>query len=132
MLQEEKIIREHDSGRRPFTVPEGYFEGFTEKMMTRLAAQGNISPVAEQNTQVVRLPLWKKVMRYAAIAAVAAVGIGGAWHYMNHTPKHHSEQIMASQADSQTFELTDEAINDILDYEQLDNQQIAYYLTVAY
>lgn len=131
MLQEEIFIREHDTGRRPFTVPDGYFEGFTERMMTRLSAQGNLSSVAEQTPNIVRIPLWKKVMRYAAIVAVVVVGIGGLV-YMNNTSKDTPNQLAAQSEQESSFELTDETINDILDYEQVDNQQIAYYLTVAY
>ncbi len=131
MLQEEKFIREHDTGRRPFTVPDGYFEGFTEKMMARLAAQGNETPVAEHRKEPIRIPLWRKVMRYAAVVAVAAVGIGG-WMYMNNNSGKQNAQLAQQTEEFANFEVTDETINDILDYEQVENQQIAYYLTVAY
>ena len=81
MTQEEKIIRTHDSGRCPFKVPEGYFEGFTERMMNRLADDG---------TQ------------------------------------------LAAQTETPALEYSEEDINAILDYELVDNQHIAYYLTEAY
>jgi len=36
MLETEKIILEDLRDRRPFRVPEGYFEGFTDDFMSRL------------------------------------------------------------------------------------------------
>ena len=77
MIQEENIIRQHDNGRSPFKVPEGYFEGFTEKMMNRLQAEGLTVGKASSNQRVVKLPLWKRALRYAAVGTVAVMIVGG-------------------------------------------------------
>ena len=131
MIQEEKIIREHDSGRRPFKVPEGYFEGFTERMMNRLADEGLLSEPVEQQTRVVKLPLWRRTLRYAAAVAAVAVCVGGAWLYGVRNPAGDGAQL-AAQTETPALEYSEEDINAILDYELVDNQHIAYYLTEAY
>ena len=127
MTQEEKIIRAHDSGRRPFTVPEGYFEGFTERMMARLAAEDHLAERVEQQPHVVKLPLW----RYAAAVAAVALCVGGAWLYTTRNSSGDSAQ-MAAQMEMSALDYSEEDINAILDYELVDNQHIAYYLTEAY
>ncbi|MBQ9191130.1 MAG: hypothetical protein IJ754_03355 [Bacteroidaceae bacterium] len=131
MTQEEKIIRAHDSGRRPFTVPEGYFEGFTERMMARLAAEDHLAETVEQQPHVVKLPLWRRSLRYAAAAAAVALCVGGAWLYTTRNSSGDSAQ-MAAQMEMSALDYSEEDINAILDYELVDNQHIAYYLTEAY
>lgn len=131
MIQEEKIIREHDSGRRPFKVPEGYFEGFTERMMNRLADEGLLSEPVEHQTRVVKLPLWRRTLRYAAAVVAVAVCVGGAWLYGVRNSAGDGAQL-AAQTETPAFDYSEEDINAILDYELVDNQHIAYYLTEAY
>ena len=130
MIQEEKYIREHDSGRRPFTVPEGYFEGFTERMMTRLKAENEIP---EQKASVrIELPLWRRAMRYAAAIAVIAVCVGGGWFYSVRSSSGNPAAQLSAQGESLDFYFTGDDLDEALDYELVDNQHIAYYLTEAY
>ena len=131
MTQEEKIIRAHDSGRRPFSVPEGYFEGFTDRMMARLADEGYLSEPVERQPHVVRLPLWRRSLRYAAAVAAVVLCVGGAWLYTMRNPSGNSAQL-AAQTETSALDYSEEDINAILDYELVDNQHIAYYLTEAY
>ena len=131
MIQEENIIRQHDSGRRPFQVPEGYFEGFTERMMTRLQTEGLTTETTSQQ-HVVKLPLWKRAMRYAAAAAAVAVMAGGGLFYALRTTSGDASMQLAAQADQMEFYYTDDDLDAVLDYELVDNQHIAYYLTEAY
>ncbi len=130
MIQEEKIIRQHDNGRNPFVVPEGYFEGFTDRMMSRLKAEAETD--AGRQAVVVKLPLWKRVMRYAAIVAVMAMVVGGGLFYAQQTTTNDASKQMAAQSDQLDFYFSDEDLNAALDYELVDNQHIAYYLTEAY
>jgi len=129
MTQEETYIREHDSGRRPFTVPEGYFEGFTERMMTRLKAEEQ-APVAV--VRAVRIPLWRRAMRYAAVGLVAMVCVGGAWFYTSHRPTSDAQAQLTAQMEFSDFNYSDDDLDAVLDYELVDNAHIAYYLTEAY
>lgn len=131
MTQEEKIIRGHDSGRRPFQVPEGYFENFTERMMARVAAESQETGAASRS-RVIKLPLWRRTMRYAAAAAVIAAGVGGGWFYSMRTLPGDAPAQLTAQSELSEFYLTDDDLNAALDYELVDNEHIAYYLTEAY
>lgn len=130
MIQEEKIIREHDSGRNPFVVPEGYFEGFTEKMMARVKAEAE--GTENRQATVVKLPLWKRAMRYAAAVAVVVLMVGGGLFYALRTPSGDVSTQLAAQTDQLDFYFSDDDLDAVLDYELVDNQHIAYYLTEAY
>ncbi|MBR1682583.1 MAG: hypothetical protein IJ700_04435 [Bacteroidaceae bacterium] len=124
---EEAFIREHDSGRSPFQTPDGYFEGFTERLMARIAEE---QPVAEasQKARIVQIPLWRRSLRYAAAIAVAAVALGGgALLYDRLQTPEQAWEVDAAEYAWDTGEL-----DEVIDYEMLDNQQIAYYLTEAY
>ena len=126
MIQEENIIRQHDSGRNPFRTPEGYFENFTDRLMARIAEE---APQQEPvKARVVEFPLWRRVMRYAAaIVAVAFCVGGGALLYNRLQP---AEQLLGE--DVLEYAWDDDELDDVLDYELVDNNQIAYYLTEAY
>lgn len=126
MIQEEKIIKEHDSGRRPFTTPDGYFENFTDRMMARIQEVEQQKP---ETVKAVPIPMWRNVMKYAAAIAVAVVCVGGGV-LLYDGDKDAEEQLQTQQTE---FAWDDaEVIDDALDYEMVNNQQIAFYLTEAY
>lgn len=127
MIQEENIIRQHDGGRNPFRTPDGYFENFTERMMARIAEEApkQAEPV---KVKVVELKPWRNAMRYAAAILVALFSIGGGTLLFNRlqTP----DQLLENDALELAWD--DDDLDDVLDYELVDNSQIAYYLTEAY
>ena len=133
MTQEEKFIREHDSGRNPFVVPEGYFENFTSRMMDRVKSEGLMtSETPATRRTVVKLQLWQKWSRYAAVAAIVVASFAGGWFFYRQSARNDvGEQFMA-QGDQGDFYYTEDDLNAALDYELVDNDQIAYYLTEAY
>ena len=127
MIQEENIIRQHDSGRNPFRTPDGYFENFTDRMMARIAEEAP-RQTEPAKVKVVELRPWRTMMRYAAAILVAAFCIGGGTLLFNRlqTP----EQLLDNDAMELAWD--DDDLDDVLDYELVDNSQIAYYLTEAY
>lgn len=126
-MTEETIIRAHDSGRRPFTTPEGYFEGFTERLMQKLPPRAEASPASAAPAAHIGLTPARRLMRYAAAIAVAAACVGGgALLLRNPSPADTSVAVLSDEM------VTDENIDEMLDYEMLSNNQIAYYLTEAY
>lgn len=133
MTQEENFIREHDSGRNPFVVPEGYFENFTSRMMDRVKSEGLMtSETPATRRTVVKLQLWQKWSRYAAVAAIVVASFAGGWFFYQQSARNDvGEQFMA-QGDQGDFYYTEDDLNAALDYELVDNDQIAYYLTEAY
>jgi len=126
MIQEENIIRQHDSGRNPFRTPDGYFESLTGRLMARIAEE---APQQESvKARVVELPLWRRAMRYAAAVSVAALCVGGGTWFYNRSQS--ADQPLADDALEYVWD--DDDLDDVLDYELVDNSQIAYYLTEAY
>ncbi|MBP5771541.1 MAG: hypothetical protein J6W75_09310 [Bacteroidaceae bacterium] len=124
-MKEEELIRQHDTGRNPFQTPDGYFESFTSRLMERMERERLTSPVHEAS-KVERLNLFRRIVRYAAAAVFVGVCIGaGAYLYL-HQP------VMDASMDATEFVFNDENLDDVLDYELLDNNKIAYYLTEAY
>ena len=128
MIQEENIIRQHDSGRNPFRTPDGYFESFTERLMTRIAEEAPQQTAEPVKARIVELPLWRRAMRYAAAVVVAALCVGGGTWLYNRLQT--TDQLLTG--DALEYAWDDDELDDALDYEMVDNNQIAYYLTEAY
>lgn len=121
-MKEEDIIRKHDTGRNPFRTPDGYFDHFTERLMRQLPPLEEVSAA-----KPVRISLVRRIRRYAAAAVVAGLCIGvGA--YLLRQPSSANDPLLASESELYSNDYIDEA----LDYEMVDNNQIAYYLTEAY
>lgn len=106
-MTEEKFLKyKENSG---FKVPDGYFDGLTERIM------GNLP----QQKKPTRLQLVRKVWRYAA-AIVVCAGVGYATYYTS------NNNMQIAEQDTEY-----DYINDALDYAMVDNMQIAEYLTEA-
>ena len=111
MTQEEIRITELGGTKNPFRVPEGYFEGFDERLLARLP----------QRKPARVVPLRRNLWRYAA-AIVVVLGVGSALYW--------------NRGIAPTLALSEEAaqeqyFNDALDYAMVDNMEIAAYLTEA-
>lgn len=133
MTQEEKFIREHDNGRNPFVVPEGYFENFTSRMMDRVKSEGLMTSETPATPHTaVKLQLWQKWLRYAAVAAIVVASFAGGWFFYQQPARNDVGEQFVAQGDQGDFYYTDDDLDAALDYELVDNDQIAYYLTEAY
>ena len=86
-----------------FTVPEGYFNGLTDKVMSRVAQRKR------------RRLVW----RWAAAAVLAGSVIMGGLLLERHNA------TQTAKAENIQY------IEDALDYSMIDNMSIAYYLTEA-
>lgn len=134
-MKEEEIIRHYDTGGNPFRTPDGYFEGFTSRLMERMEREGLTTTPAQMVEQptakVVKMNPIRRALRYAAAAVVAGICVGtGTYLYMNQSS---TDQMMAGDAMELLSEETlEQAFDYEADYEMLDNNQIAYYLTEAY
>lgn len=119
-MKEEEKIRKELGMKNPFRVPEGYFEGFTSDLMSRLPEK--------EKSDVFRAPtLWEKVRPWVYMAAMfvgAALIIRVA-----------SSRVDVS-ADEQhpyvTEEITDtemEYIDAVINNSMLDDYSLYVYLT---
>ncbi len=138
-MKEEDIIKKLTEGREnPFRVPDGYFEGFTGRLMSRLPVEEpkeQLSVIEEQEPQFsvieeqaettrIRPMLFSHVWRYAAVLLVA-VGVGLTFLFTN------AEKDSLAEGDA-TEEYQEDYINDALDYALIGNTNIEIYLTEAY
>ena len=91
---------------RPFNVPEGYFDGLTERVMSRITLRKR------------RRLIW----RWAAAAVlVGCVATGGLLLEYRH------QSTVNNQQTAEEIQY----IEDALDYSMIDNMSIASYLTEA-
>ena len=99
----EAKLLERFGQKTPFTVPEGYFESLTDKVMSR----------------VPRRKRRNLVWRWAAAAVLVGCVAAGGWMLESR----HNVQM----AESENIQY----IEDALDYSMIDNMSIASYLTEA-
>ena len=95
----------------PWTVPEGYFESFPERLMTRIREEAEDRRAAEAPKT---MPLWKRWAVAATAVGVVAVASFGLL------------QTEPAIAESDAETLYEE---EMLEYVTLHNVDIEYYLT---
>ena len=114
MKEEDTILRKVGTDN-PFRVPEGYFEQFSDSLMSHL-------PEQETSTLVVKEPsLWDKVKPWVYMAAMFA----GAALIIRTA----SGQRADDTTDSEVQEM--EYISEAVDYSMLDDYSLYVYLTDA-
>lgn len=113
MMNEEQYIKSRTSGKNPFLVPEGYFDGLAARVMQQL-------PEQPKRGMAVRLRPWM----YAAACAVAVLFTATLYFF---TPDA-AQQQMATVATPAT--MTDSYIDDVADYIMTDNIDIYACLTI--
>ena len=124
---------------QPFSTPEGYFEDFTQRMMARIATEEKAKeervtaeaaqPSAQQTAKVISLfSRTSKFVKYAVAAALAGVVFGTSAYFFSRQSQDMYYLLTAMQEEN----MDENYINDVLDYEMVNNQEIAYYLTEAY
>lgn len=121
MLNEETYINERFGKKNPFTVPDGYFEQLTERVMSRLP-EASQAPVAEQKAERGRPALIRRLRPWLAAACIAGAIVCTAVYLkpdVNTTPT-------GDELAEATY--TDSYIDDAADYAMVDNQDIYAYL----
>ena len=124
---------------QPFSTPEGYFEDFTQRMMARIATEEKAKeervtaeaaqPSAQQTAKVISLfSRTSKFVKYAVAAALAGVVFGTSAYFFSRQSQDMDYLLTAMREEN----MDENYINDVLDYEMVNNQEIAYYLTEAY
>ncbi len=114
MTKEDMNIQELVGRRNPFRVPEGYFEGFNERLMNRLPQTG------KKGKTVRLLP---RIWHYAA-AIVVVAGLTSVVLWSNR-PSVTTQLAENNDAAVESF------YDDELDYIMVGNTEIAVYLTEA-
>lgn len=122
MIKEEQILKEKFGAENHFTVPDGYFDTFADRLMQQLP---------EQQVPVVRISLWQRLPLRKIAAAVAGVACmaTGTLYVVQRTASHAPH---AQVAHVESHEEGDEAvasteygtIDEMFDYTMTDNQEI--------
>lgn len=102
----EAKLLSHFGTERPFTVPEGYFDGLTERVMSRIE----------------RRKRRRLVWRWAAAAVLVGCVVTGGVLF-----EHRQQTVINTQQTAEDIQY----IEDALDYSMIDNMSIASFLTEA-
>ena len=120
-MSDEDILRQQFGNKRPFRVPEGFFDNFAEQMMQQLPEAQTVEMTVEKS----RKGVWAR-LRPMAIAASAALlmAVGATMLWNNNS----EEKAAALAAYPTTQQSQDYTIDQMADYAMLDNQDFYYYL----
>ena len=125
MLNEETYIDEKFGKKNPFTVPDGYFEQLTARVMSRLPETDSATaveiPIATEPAQ--QRPALIRRLRPWLVAACIAGAIVCTTVYLR--PGINTSQTTDELSDAI---YTDSYIDDAADYAMVDNQEIYAYL----
>ncbi len=116
---------------RGMKVPEGYFEGLTERVMAHIEAEHN-TPEEEVKAKTVSMkpaerPTWKQVMRWAVAAAACVVMAVVGINYYNKDMKTLAQQELNYQV-AGTEAYDDEYGEDMMSYSMMDETDVYCYL----
>ncbi len=131
-MRKECIIREKCGKKNPFQVPEGYFDNFTKQLMNALPETAP-APATPAQKPLIRRIGFHTLCAAASVCALAILGTTLYLHPTNTDGQADSSIAIELTTDNADFiYLSEEYIDDALDYAMVDNQEIAYYLTEAY
>lgn len=122
MVNEEKILHDKLGNTNHFKVPEGYFEHFTEQLMSQI-------PAEEAKVIEMQPRWWKRISVRKVAAAVAVVLLlGGGGLYWAHLGSRNSNAITVSQnasvQEGNASSASYGTFEEVADYAMIDNQDI--------
>ena len=123
MMKEEKKLQERCGKQNPFSVPEGYFEGFADRIMEQLPER--------ESREVPPITTWQRIKPWIYMAAMFCGLMFGLRVMMMDKPV--NKEINAgnvSMTDS-VQGIPDEYIDPILDQAMMDDYTLYMYLTDA-
>lgn len=127
MKSEEVLLKQKYGQRRPFRVPEGYFEDFASRMETLLPDRvqaAAIVPLAKAGGMV--RPLW---FRLATAAACACGLVFGTVALMNYEKSLGSVAPASDAEQSLSASPAMSAVDYMADYAMMDNTDIYAYVS---
>ena len=120
MKKEEKILIDKFGKANHFSVPEGYFESFTDQMMDLLPESEARIIEMRPATWWNRLPIKKLV---AAVGAVLVIGAGSLW-VGNHTHSGKENTVSSSSLHHSSTGSEYGTFDQMADYTMMDNETI--------
>jgi len=117
MTNEEKFLEESFGKKNPYRVPEGYFDHFTEQLLSQLPEHEAVEPVRRP-----RLKILRPILMAAACLCVAIFSVT---IYLNRTQDTtESAPVAATQTITNTNNYEDDYMDAAADYVMLDNADI--------
>lgn len=120
MKKEEKILIDKFGNTNHFSVPEGYFESFTDQMMDLLPESEARVIEMRPATWWNRLPIKKLA---AAVGAVLVIGAGSLW-MGNHDHSGKENTVSSSSLHHSSTGSEYGTFDQMADYTMMDNQTI--------
>lgn len=121
MKVEDEIKRRCGTGN-PFTVPEGYFENFKERIMEQL-------PEKEDKTfKKPHVTIWNRIRPWLYMTAVFAGILLGVRVTVNLTSSHKSSVAVNS---TEKEMITDQDVDNLMDHSMMDDYSLYECLTEA-
>lgn len=120
MMREEKILKDKFGKVNPFTVPDGYFDSFAERLMENLPEQE--SHVIHMHAQA----WWKKMplrKMAAALGGVVVLSCGALAFSLAQQGGHESYAVSAHHSEISGAS-TEGTFEQMADYTMMDNETI--------
>lgn len=122
MGNEEKILHDQFGNANHFKVPEGYFEHFTDQLMSQI-------PVQEAKVIEMQPRWWKRILikNIAAAVGVALLLGGGTLFWVNRGPANSSSNVAADEhtvIQDGNASTSYGTFDEVADYAMIDNQDI--------
>ncbi len=119
MKKENEIIDKYAQGN-PFSVPEGYFENFSEEMMQKLPPQ-DFSVLEEEKHSTT----WQRIRPWFYMAAMFC----GLFFMIEFMLEKTSSIKKVDPVEASKEKQKDQYINDVVDYSMIDNYDTYSFLT---
>ncbi|MGL5272430.1 MAG: hypothetical protein ACRC8J_02950 [Phocaeicola sp.] len=119
-MKEENDIRRKCGTDNPFTVPEGYFENFAKNMMDKLPEK---EIVEEPETT-----FWQRSKPWLYMAAMF---VGMMFSIRLFVGDPNKEQPLLGDVTTTAVELSEEEMDEMMDYSMIDDYTVYRYLTDA-
>lgn len=118
MKEEDEIMKKCGKGN-PFTVPEGYFDNFTNEVMSKLPEKKEVLAETKVGT-------WDRIRPWMYMAAMFV----GACLITQIASFHHDTPIAQTEVENEQ-QMSDEEIASIIDNTMMDDYTLYQYITDA-
>ena len=117
MTNEERFIEKNFGKKNPYRVPEGYFDHFTEQLLSQLPEQPAAEPVRHSRLKVLR-----PILMAAACLCIAIFSVTIYLNRSQDAPE--SAPVATTQSTNSTINEEEDYMDAAADYVMLDNADI--------
>lgn len=115
MKEEDEVLKMQSECKRPFKVPDGYFESLNSRIMERL-------PERQEKRFSIRMSLSRNYRYVVAIAAAVCFAICGSVVYVEKLSDKSASQEHNLSATNATY--SDGTLEDMAEYAMMDNDDM--------